>query len=70
MKALTPVLVILVLIAGCGRDDEASLSPEETAHEWVEAVNADDFDRACDLSVFPRRPTASTCWSRAHSAMA
>jgi hypothetical protein len=53
VKAATSMLVMLVLVAGCGGSDEASsLSPEETAQAWVEAINAEDYERACDLSVF------------------
>lgn len=39
------------LLAGCGGDNEPSRSPEETAQAWVDALNADDYERACALSV-------------------
>jgi hypothetical protein len=46
-------LVGAVLLGGClGDDDEPSLSAEETAHAWVDAINAEDYERACELSVF------------------
>ena len=41
----------LVFLSGCGGDDEPSRSAEETAQAWVDAVNAEDYERVCDLSV-------------------
>ena len=56
VKTLGSALVIVVFLAGCGGDhDEPSLSARETAQEWVDAVNAEDYDRACDLSVFDKQ---------------
>ena len=46
-------VVLAALIAGCGGDDQdAPRSAEETARAWVDAINAEDYERACDLSVF------------------
>jgi hypothetical protein len=53
MRGLLLSLVVLsVLSGGCwGGDDAPSRSAEETAEAWVDALNDDDYDRACDLSV-------------------
>ena len=46
-------VVLAALITGCGGDDQdAPRSAEETARAWVDAINAEDYERACDLSVF------------------
>lgn len=45
-------LAVAVLgLAGCVGDDDPSRGPEETAHAWVDAINAGDHERACELSV-------------------
>ena len=51
MRLLAVVIAALVM-AGCfGGDDEASRTAEETAEEWVTAINEGNYERACDLSV-------------------
>lgn len=40
------LLLAAAALGGCG-----SLSAEETAREWVDAVNAEDWKRACALSL-------------------
>ena len=47
---LVPVIG-LVLLVGCDGEDEPSRSPEVAAQTWVEALNAEDYERACELSV-------------------
>ena len=44
-------LVSTFLLAGCWGDGEPSRSPEQTARAWVDALNAEDYERACALSV-------------------
>ena len=45
-------LVFGVVPVGCDREsEESSRSPEETAQAWVDALNAEDYARACQLSV-------------------
>lgn len=46
------VCVVALLAAGCGNG--APESAREAAREWVEAVNADDWARACELSAEER----------------
>ena len=46
------VVVVTALFGGCwGGDDEPSRGAEETAEAWVDALNDENYDRACDLSV-------------------
>jgi hypothetical protein len=40
-----------VAVAGCGGGD----ADRDVADRWVEAVDAEQWKRACDLSVGPRR---------------
>lgn len=52
MKRIAVVAVAALVMAGCfGDEDEPSRSAEETAQAWVDAMNDEDYDRACDLSV-------------------
>ena len=52
MRGLAVALIGSFLFGGCwGDGDEPSRSPEETARAWVDAINDEDYDRACDLSV-------------------
>ena len=49
--------VAVLVMAGCfGDNDEPSRTAEETAEEWVAAINEDDYERACDLSVISDQP--------------
>ena len=43
------MLLTAVLVAGCGGG--GSRSADETARAWVDAINAEDWERACELSV-------------------
>jgi hypothetical protein len=49
--ARVTLVVVAFALVGCFGDDEPSRSPEETAHAWVTAINAGDYERACELSV-------------------
>ena len=52
VRSLAVAVLASSLAAGCNGGDDAPRSPEETAQAWVEAINAEDYDRACELSVF------------------
>ena len=41
-------LAATVALGGCGGDPR---NAEDTARRWVEAINAKDWNRACELSV-------------------
>ena len=50
-RAALPFIVVAFLLTGCRGDDEPSRSAEETAQAWVDALNAEDYELACELSV-------------------
>ncbi|MGH2838212.1 MAG: hypothetical protein ACRDJY_07690 [Thermoleophilaceae bacterium] len=51
MRPLVIAMSASLLFGGCWGDDEPSRSAEDTAQSWVDALNDQDYDRACDLSV-------------------
>ena len=44
-------IALSLVFAGCWGDDEPSLGQRETAQAWVDALNAGNYQRACELSV-------------------
>jgi hypothetical protein len=51
VRAVAVGLIASSLIAGCGGSDDPPRSPEETAQAWVDAINDENYERACELSV-------------------
>jgi hypothetical protein len=48
--------LLVIFVAGCGGADDGSPRAERIARTWVEAVNGQDYERACDLSYwFPKK---------------
>ena len=45
-------LAVTVALAACGNETrDEPRNAEDAAREWVEAINAKDWNRACELSV-------------------
>jgi hypothetical protein len=55
VRTAAVAVVASLLVASCGGSDDPPRSPEETAQAWVDAINDQDYDRACDLSVFEKK---------------
>jgi hypothetical protein len=48
MARLAPLLVLAVLLGGCGGGGDDSAGVEQTVRDFVKATNARDGDRLCD----------------------